>query len=129
MPRPPQELERTALQDLSALKAALESEIAKLGEKLESVNASIAALTGSLTPAVGRYRNMPPQQAVQAYLRDHPNSLLKPAELAKELRRDGYVPRAKNFPGQINVCLRRLAERGLVEKASKDGVDAYRLAR
>ena len=67
MSRAPDELERSALKDLSALQAALKSEIDKLSERLESVNASIAALTGSVAPAIGRYRDMPPQQAVEAY--------------------------------------------------------------
>ena len=135
MPGRERDLSKSAVEGLMALRAALVEEIAQRKEKLASIEAAIALVEGGKAalpqgkPGAAKYSNLPPQQAVEALLRDNPNSTFRVAELAEELKRNGFVPRAKSFLSQVNVCLNRLAEREVAERTSKDGRTAFRLAR
>lgn len=126
---------QASLEQLLAYKQSIEVEIRSLQQKLEAVDLSLQLLTSDSPPSLERiisahrskYASLTAQQAVQLLLEDHPDRAFKASEVAKLLKDEGFVPRAKDFATQVSVTLNRLVKKGLLEKGKKGAVNAYSL--
>lgn len=135
MPETPKDAQ-PALQELFAYRQRLEDQLADLGGKLDAVNSAIRLLasegptgTDELLARGTKYTSMPPQQAAELFLREHPKGAFKASDVARALRDEGLVPRARNFNSQITVALNRLVEKDVAESDKANGVTVYHLRR
>lgn len=72
------------------------------------------------------YENLAPQEATLKLLNERPEKLWKPSEAAKKLLKEGFKSGSKHFATIIYSSLKRLEEKGEVEKIEKDNRSFYK---
>jgi len=128
-----------AIRVLEACKAELRTKLEQRQHDLEAVEHSIRvlrgiaseALPGETGPEGSAYADLRPQQAVAKFFQEHPQQPYKPSVAARKLRRFGYQPTTTDrnvFVTQVRTACLRLAEKGILKKATIDGRAAFQLA-
>ena len=124
-----------AIRVLEAYRAELRTKLEQAKRDLEAVEHSIHLLGGTGpkpdaedVPGSGAYASLPPQQAVEKFLREHPERPFKPSVLARKLRSLGYEPTTTDpnvFVTQVRSACLRLAQKGMVERTEVNGKVAF----
>ena len=134
---------KAALEALTAyadeLRTEIEHQAARLKQELTAVEQSIRAIAGGETQAVGqretgsalgaggKYAGVGPQAAVERFLEEHPGHFFRPAEMAAQLKTQGFsVSNPKLATQQVAIALGRAAAKGLVIQESRKGKRVYR---
>ena len=120
------------------LRTEIEHQTSRLKRELEKVEQFMRALAGDgaqdvvgqrlgAAPGVlGKYAGMGPQAAVERYLKEHPGQFFRPAEMAAQLKAQGFsVSNPKLATQQVAVALGRALDKGLAIEGQREGKKAY----
>lgn len=123
------------------LRTEIERQTSKLKRELDSVEQFIRGLAGSntqdvgvgvATPALGiggKYDRLGPQAAVEQFLKEHREQSFRPAEMASQLKAQGFsVPNPKLATQQVAIALARAVAKGLAIEEQREGRRAYQAA-
>ena len=133
---------KTALEALTAyadeLRTEIEHQTARLKRELTAVEQSIRAIAGDEAQAVGqretgaalgvggKYAGVGPQAAVERFLEEHPGPFFRPAEMAAQLKTQGFsVSNPKLATQQVAIALGRAVGKDLAIEGSREGRKAY----
>lgn len=121
------------------LRTEIEHQAATLKRELTAVEQSIRAIAGDKTqdvgqreagatlPVGGKYVGVGPQAAVEQYLQEHPGLSFRPAEIAAQLKAQGFsVSNPKLATQQVAIALIRAVGKGLAIQGLRQGRRAYR---
>ncbi len=118
------------------LRTEIEQKTKELSRELARIERGIAELSGEeasrpdLASPTGKYGGLGPQGAVEMFLKEHPRGVLRPSEIAKQLKADGFtVSNPKLLNTQVSVALRRAQAKGLVEVVHRGRTRAFRSVR
>jgi len=124
------------------LRTEIERQSTRLKRELESVEQSIRALTGDeaqdmgphvmgIAPGIGgKYVGVGAQAAIERFLEEHPGQFFRPAEMAAQLKAQGFsVSNPKLATQQVAIALGRAVAKGLAIEGQREGRRAYQSAK
>ena len=137
---------KAAMEALTAyadeLRTEIEHQAARLKRELTAVEQSIRTLAGDESEAVGqrgtgaalsvggKYAGVGPQAAVERFLVECPGHFFRPAEMAAQLKTQGFsVSNPKLATQQVAIALGRAVAKGLAIEGSREGKKAYQSAK
>lgn len=120
------------------LRTEIEHQVARLKRELERVEEAIRTLSGEVAQEIGqgqprplgvgdKFAGMGPQAAVERFMAEHPGESFRPAEMAAQLKAQGFsVSNPKLATQQVAIALGRAVQKGLAVQFEAGGKKVFR---